>query len=66
MATEDGSDGDDAMAASSAPSDSAKMKVMVAQALDELDFRTKRPAKMDLDDILLLLESFNKKEIHFT
>jgi hypothetical protein len=31
MATEDGSDGDDAMAASSAPSDSAKMKVMVAQ-----------------------------------
>ena len=42
------------------------IKTMITTAIEEAGFTGQRPAKMDIDDYLKLLASFNAQGLHFS
>jgi hypothetical protein len=42
------------------------MKALITEVIEESGFTGQRPAKMDTDDFLKLLATFNAKGLHFS
>jgi 18S rRNA (adenine1779-N6/adenine1780-N6)-dimethyltransferase len=60
-----GSDSDEEMGGGNNNDPLAEIRAKVMEAIEDGDFEAKRAAKMDQDDFLQLLASFNKRGIHF-